>query len=223
MWLRQRRDPAAAFTSTVLKMYRREAAFFNGLAGDVPVRVPAGYYGAVSDDGADGSLVERVLPRRTSLVRKEAGARTEEQVVAANVDVVLVCAPAHSLNARRIERAHRAECQQTAFTGNVRHGGRELRHTRRDGAGAGTGVERRLRVVLDHQLARLGRRLVDEQGGEAQGHVDAARHAGRRDDALVEVLDDPFVGGHGAERTELVEAAKSLVTVAGSGPLSDPM
>ena len=50
-------DPAAAFTSTVLKMYRREAAFFNGLAGDVPVRVPAGYYGEVSDDGADFVVV----------------------------------------------------------------------------------------------------------------------------------------------------------------------
>lgn len=53
-------------------------------------------------EGAD--VVERVLPRRTALVRKEAGVRTEEQVVAANVDVVLVCAPAHSLNARRLER-----------------------------------------------------------------------------------------------------------------------
>ncbi len=50
-------DPAAAFTSTVLKMYRREAAFFNGLAGDVPVRVPAGYYGEVSDDGASFVVV----------------------------------------------------------------------------------------------------------------------------------------------------------------------
>ena len=52
----------------------------------------------------DGSVVESVLPRRTSLVRKVAGARTEEQVVAANVDVVLVCAPVHSLNPRRLER-----------------------------------------------------------------------------------------------------------------------
>ncbi len=49
-------------------------------------------------------VIERVLPRRTALVRKVAGQRTEEQVVAANVDVVLVCAPVHSLNARRLER-----------------------------------------------------------------------------------------------------------------------
>ncbi len=52
----------------------------------------------------DDSVVESVVPRRTALVRKVAGARTEEQVVAANVDVVLICAPVHSLNARRLER-----------------------------------------------------------------------------------------------------------------------
>lgn len=52
----------------------------------------------------DDPVIEAVLPRRTSLVRKQAGQRTVEQVIAANVDVVLVCAPAHSLNARRLER-----------------------------------------------------------------------------------------------------------------------
>lgn len=50
-------DPAAAFTSTVLRMYAREAKFFNGFVDDVPVRVPAGYYGAVSDDGAEFVVV----------------------------------------------------------------------------------------------------------------------------------------------------------------------
>jgi len=50
------------------------------------------------------AVVESVLPRRTSLTRKVAGQRTEEQVVAANVDVVIVCTPLHSLNLRRLER-----------------------------------------------------------------------------------------------------------------------
>jgi len=50
-------DPAAAFTGTVLGMYRRVAVFFNGLVNDVPIRVPAGHYGAVSDDG--GSVGRR--------------------------------------------------------------------------------------------------------------------------------------------------------------------
>jgi len=52
----------------------------------------------------DDAVIESVLPRRTALVRKQAGQRTVEQVIAANVDLVLVCAPAHSLNARRLER-----------------------------------------------------------------------------------------------------------------------
>jgi hypothetical protein len=50
-------DPAAAFTSTVLRMYTREAKFFNTFAHDLPIRVPAGYYGDVSDDGADFVVV----------------------------------------------------------------------------------------------------------------------------------------------------------------------
>jgi ribosome biogenesis GTPase len=37
-------------------------------------------------------------------VRKVAGVRTDEQVVAANPDVVVVCTPAHSINPRRLER-----------------------------------------------------------------------------------------------------------------------
>jgi ribosome biogenesis GTPase len=49
-------------------------------------------------------VVEAVLPRRTTLARKVAGSRTEEQVVAANVDVVLVCVALHSVNLRRLER-----------------------------------------------------------------------------------------------------------------------
>ena len=54
----------------------------------------------------------------------------------------------------------------------------------------GAAVDGRLRVVLDHQLCRLGGRAVDEQFGQPQRHVDPARDAGRGDDAPVEVLDD---------------------------------
>jgi len=50
-------------------------------------------------------LIHAVLPRRTKFSRRAAGAETEEQVVAANVDVVfLVSALAGDLNARRLER-----------------------------------------------------------------------------------------------------------------------
>jgi cell division protein ZapD len=50
--------------------------------------------------------------------------------------------------------------------------------------------ERRLRVVLDHQLRSLSGGAIDEQFHETQCHVDAARHSGRSDEAPIEVLDD---------------------------------
>lgn len=58
----------------------------------------------VAVTGSDDCLVEAVLPRRTQLARAEAGGRSREQVIAANVDVVAVCAPATQANPRRIER-----------------------------------------------------------------------------------------------------------------------
>ena len=69
--------------------------------GSLPV---AGDWVLVGGTSGDDAVIEHLLPRRSALVRKVAGQRTDEQVVAANVDVVLVCAPAHSLNARRLER-----------------------------------------------------------------------------------------------------------------------
>ncbi|MGZ3457739.1 MAG: ribosome small subunit-dependent GTPase A [Archangium sp.] len=51
------------------------------------------------------SIIQAVLPRRTQLARKAAGRTEEEQVVAANVDVVfLVSALTRDLNPRRLER-----------------------------------------------------------------------------------------------------------------------
>lgn len=42
-------DEAAVFTSTILRMYIREVAFFNELASQSPVRVPRSYYAAVDE------------------------------------------------------------------------------------------------------------------------------------------------------------------------------
>ena len=51
------------------------------------------------------ATIAAVLPRRSALVRKVAGQVTEAQVVAANVDVVLVTVPLDSdINVRRVER-----------------------------------------------------------------------------------------------------------------------
>jgi len=43
-------DPAAVFTSTMLRMYIREVGFFAELAHRSPVRVPVSYHGAVDEE-----------------------------------------------------------------------------------------------------------------------------------------------------------------------------
>lgn len=60
----------------------------------------------LSRPASDGqAVIERVLDRRTSLSRIAPGVRTEEQVLAANVDVVfLVTSMTQEFNLRRIER-----------------------------------------------------------------------------------------------------------------------
>ena len=56
-------------------------------------------------DGERKAVIEAVLPRRTAFTRKEAWRRAVEQVVAANIDaVLLVTAFGADLNPRRIER-----------------------------------------------------------------------------------------------------------------------
>jgi ribosome biogenesis GTPase len=70
------------------------------------VRPVVGDWVSLEPRGPEGtSLIQAVLPRRTQLVRKAAGRTDEEQVVAANVDVVfLVSALTRDLNPRRLER-----------------------------------------------------------------------------------------------------------------------
>ena len=56
-------------------------------------------------EGGERAIVHRVLSRRTRFSRKTAGRKTEEQIVAANVDTVLLVASLHlEFNRRRIER-----------------------------------------------------------------------------------------------------------------------
>ena len=55
--------------------------------------------------GEDRAVIHRILERRTKLSRKTAGERTDEQIMAANVDTVFLVAALNSeLNVRRIER-----------------------------------------------------------------------------------------------------------------------
>ena len=54
---------------------------------------------------ADGAVIERVLERRTTLSRRQPGHGVSEQVLAANVDVLLIVTGLdHDYNPRRLER-----------------------------------------------------------------------------------------------------------------------
>ncbi len=51
------------------------------------------------------AVIHAVLPRRTAFVRRAAGSRSEDQVIAANVDIVFVVVGLdHDFNVRRVER-----------------------------------------------------------------------------------------------------------------------
>jgi len=76
-------------------------------ASDSPADLPAvgDWIAARTYPGDDLAVVDAVLPRRTALVRRAAGRRDEAQLLAANVDLLLVAAPlGGDLRARRIER-----------------------------------------------------------------------------------------------------------------------
>ena len=68
--------------------------------------LPAAGDWVLADLPSGGStVIQRLLDRRTKLSRKEAGDRTGEQVLAANIDIVfLVAALNQDFNPRRIER-----------------------------------------------------------------------------------------------------------------------
>ncbi len=76
-------------------------------ASDSPTDLPSvGDWVAARVYSGDGlAIVDAVLPRRTALLRRAAGRRDEAQLLAANVDLLLVAAPLDGdLRARRIER-----------------------------------------------------------------------------------------------------------------------
>lgn len=58
----------------------------------------------VSGDDPSAGLIDEVLPRRSTLARAEAGGRSVAQVIAANVDLVGICAAVDAVNPRRLER-----------------------------------------------------------------------------------------------------------------------
>jgi ribosome biogenesis GTPase / thiamine phosphate phosphatase len=60
---------------------------------------------ALQPAGQDEAMVHAVLPRRTAFSRRAAGNREEEQIIAANIDLIfVVCGLDDDFNLRRIER-----------------------------------------------------------------------------------------------------------------------
>ncbi len=55
-------------------------------------------------EGNDKALIERILPRRNVLVRKDPAERSQSQVLAANFDAICVVHPLAEVNLRRLER-----------------------------------------------------------------------------------------------------------------------
>lgn len=97
LYLVQAGDAEIEATTTGRQRFRAEGG------GDLPV---IGDWIAFQSNPLGGKAIIRgVLPRKTKLSRKVAGARTEEQVVAANVDTVfLVMGLDGNFNLRRVER-----------------------------------------------------------------------------------------------------------------------
>jgi ribosome biogenesis GTPase len=89
---------AGWITATISGRLRHEAL----MRGALPA---AGDWVLVDPPSAGNTVIQRLLERRTNLSRKEAGERTGEQILAANVDTVfLVSALNEEFNPRRIER-----------------------------------------------------------------------------------------------------------------------
>jgi len=86
-------------TGVLAGRFRHEATRHSDLpaVGDyVCVRLP---------DGDGAAVVEAVVPRKTVFMRRAAGDRPDDQVIAANIDVVFVMlALDHDFNVRRVER-----------------------------------------------------------------------------------------------------------------------
>ena len=88
---------------------RMHTAFLLGkmqYAASDPSQMPAvGDWVAIEVFEDEQAIVHAVLPRCSAFMRKEAGGRTRQQVIAANIDTVfLVSGLDHDFNLRRIER-----------------------------------------------------------------------------------------------------------------------
>lgn len=86
-------------TAVVSGKYRYEAA----AVSDYPA--VGDYVLAEWPEGEDSAVIRSLFPRKSCFVRKAAGPGRQEQVVAANIDTVLICMSLNqNFNVRRLER-----------------------------------------------------------------------------------------------------------------------
>jgi len=79
--------------------------FRHGLLDEAEMPAVGDWIGFVGSDGDSDVRIDAVLPRRSAFVRRAAGPRAGAQVVAANVDTLLVATSLNrDLNPRRLER-----------------------------------------------------------------------------------------------------------------------
>jgi ribosome biogenesis GTPase len=184
---------------------------------EAPADFPkVGDWVAAADFPDEGkAVIHAVLPRRTVLSRNAAGRRTEEQVLAANVDTIfLVQGLDHDFNIRRLERqtvSGRASGAETVLVLNkvdlVGEAEEFLRRVRNAlpeqevlavSALTGTGIEdfrRRLRPGRTHVL-------IGSSGAGKSTLINAL--AGRDVQATAPVREDDSKGRHTTVRRELL-------------------
>jgi ribosome biogenesis GTPase len=101
----ERRDMYLAYTATG-EMWAQVAGRLRHQANDRGDMPAVGDFVALTPrPGDDWATIDAILPRRTAFVRRDAGSRTEGQVLAANIDYAWITSSlTRELSARRIER-----------------------------------------------------------------------------------------------------------------------
>ena len=83
--------------------------------GDVSGRAVIGDRVELSlPDDHDKAIIERILPRKRELVRKDPTERAVPQVLAANFDRIIIAQALHEVNMRRLERELVLACETSA-------------------------------------------------------------------------------------------------------------
>ena len=101
----QQRGLLTTVTEKGLRPARITGAMRHNAAGAADLPCVGDWLGCEANPGEETLTVRAILPRRTKLSRKAAGETLEEQVIAANLDAVVIMTALNAdFNARRLER-----------------------------------------------------------------------------------------------------------------------